>query len=303
MTTPPKTIQLLLDEVSNRFSESDLAYGHGTDNPQDEAAWLLCALLDISLEQLENDLNKKISDNTAKKILAICEQRIATRKPLAYLINEAWFAGHKFYVDERVIVPRSHIGGFILDEFQPWVDATKVNRILDLCTGSGCIGIAAALALPGSIVDLVDISKDALAVTNKNIVAYDLQDRVHTIESDLFSALSNHRYDLILTNPPYVGSDEYSNLPPEYGHEPKLALHSHRQGLEIPLKILAESAKYLNPNGHLVMEVGASAQLLEELLPQVPFTWLATASGETSIFLLTAAQLTESQHIFTGLLH
>lgn len=300
---PAKTIQTLLDEVSNRFTESELAYGHGTDNPNDEAAWLLCALLDISLEQLEKDLNAQINKDTENRILEICEARISTRKPLAYLINEAWFAGLKFYVDERVIVPRSHLGEFILDEFQPWIESKKVHHILDLCTGSGCIAIAAALALPETRVDAADISKDALAVTNKNIANYDLHDRVHAIESDLFSLLAKNRYELILTNPPYVGSDEYNDLPPEYGHEPRIALHSHRQGLEIPLKILAESAKYLNPNGHLVMEVGASAQLLEELLPRVPFTWLATAAGETSIFLLTATQLTESQHIFTRLLH
>lgn len=303
MTAASKTIQVLLDEVTHRFSQADLVYGHGTDNPEDEAAWLLCAVLDISLEQLENDLNKIVSDESVKKISAICEQRITTRKPLAYLINEAWFIGLKFYVDERVIIPRSHIGGFILDEFQPWINPAEVNRILDLCTGSGCIGIAAALALPDSTVDLVDISKDALAVANKNIAAYDCQDRVHAIESDLFAAIPGNRYDLILTNPPYVGSDEYNNLPPEFVHEPKLALHSPRQGLEIPLKILSESANHLSPNGNLVMEVGASALLLEELLPQVPFTWLATESGESSIFLLTAAQLTESQHIFAGLLH
>lgn len=303
MDTVSKTIQTILDQVSDRFTHADLSYGHGTDNPDDEAAWLLCALLDISLEQLEADLNNNISKDAEKRIFDVCETRITTRKPLAYLLNEAWFAGYKFYVDERVIIPRSHIGDLIVDEFQPWIDTKKIKRILDLCTGSGCIAIAAALSLPEIMVDAVDISKDALAVTKINIANQKLRNRVHTIESDLFTMLPDNHYDLILTNPPYVGTEEYAGLPAEYHYEPKLALHSHRQGMEIPLKILAESANYLNPTGHLVMEVGASAQLLEELLPQVPFMWLATESEETSVFLLTTAQLTESQHIFTGLLH
>lgn len=303
MTSRQTNIQALLDEVEQRFSAANLVYGHGTDNPLDEAAWLLCSILGISPEDLESMLDQNVKPENEKRILALCQQRISTRKPLAYLLHEAWFAGHRFYVDERVIVPRSHIGEFILDDYQPWLNTNQLHKLLDLCTGSGCIAIAAALSLPDATVDAADISEDALEVARQNIADYKLEDRVHVIHSDLFAAISETQYDLILSNPPYVGTDEYLALPPEYGHEPRLALHSHREGLEIPLKILAESARFLTPDGHLVMEVGASAEKIEELLPQVPFTWLATETGETSVFMLTAAQLSESQHIFTGLLH
>ncbi len=301
--TDRKTIASILALVSERFSRAGLSYGHGTDNPDDEALWLLCAELNLQPEVLENNLQTAISPEKESRILELCELRISTRKPLAYLIKEAWFAGLKFYVDERVIIPRSHISDCILDEFQPWIGTGDIHNILDLCTGSGCIAIASALALPGVKVDAVDISTDALAVADVNIKNYQLQDRVQAINSDLFTELAPRQYDLILTNPPYVGDKEYAALPREYHHEPKLALFSHREGLEIPIKILSESGKYLTPTGCLIMEVGASADLLQELMPQIPFLWLATETGETSIFLLTATQLAESQQVFAGLLH
>jgi len=303
VTTDSKTITTILEQVSARFSRADLSYGHGTDNPDDEALWLICAELNLPPEILETNPGTAVSPEQQSRILELSELRIATRKPLAYLINEAWFAGLKFYVDERVIIPRSHISDCILDEFQPWFGTGKIRHILDLCTGSGCIAIASALALPGVKVDAVDISADALAVADININNYQLQKRVQTIDSDLFAGLGRKQYDLILANPPYVGDQEYAELPAEYHHEPKLALYSQHQGLEIPINILSESGKYLSPTGCLIMEVGASAQLLQELLPQIPFLWLATESEETSVFLLTSAQLTEYQHVFAGLLH
>jgi len=303
VTTESKTITTILEQVSARFSRADLSYGHGTDNPDDEALWLICAELKLPPEVLETNPDTAVSPEQESRILELSELRINTRKPLAYLINEAWFAGLKFYVDERVIIPRSHISDCILDEFQPWIGTGDIHHLLDLCTGSGCIAIASALALPGVKVDAVDISTDALAVADINISNYQLQKRVQTIDSDLFAGLAAKQYDLILTNPPYVGDKEYAELPAEYHHEPKLALHSRREGLEIPIKILSESGKYLSPTGSLIMEVGASARLLQELLPQIPFMWLATESEETSVFLLTSAQLTEYQHVFAGLLH
>lgn len=303
MATDSKTITTILEQVSARFSHADLSYGHGTDNPDDEALWLICAELNLPPEILETNPDTAVSPEQQSRILELSELRINTRKPLAYLINEAWFAGLKFYVDERVIIPRSHISDCILDEFQPWVGTDDIHNILDLCTGSGCIAIASALVLPEVKVDAVDISTDALAVADININNYQLQKRVQTIDSDLFAGLATKQYDLILANPPYVGDQEYADLPAEYHHEPKLALHSQREGLEIPIKILSESGKYLSPTGCLIMEVGASAHLLQELLPQIPFLWLATESEETSVFLLTSAQLTESQHVFAGLLH
>ncbi len=303
VTIESKTIASILALVSVRFSRADLSYGHGTDNPDDEALWLICAELNLPPDVLETNPDTAVSPEQESRILELSELRINTRKPLAYLINEAWFAGLKFYVDERVIIPRSHISDCILDEFQPWIGTGKIHHLLDLCTGSGCIAIASALVLPGVKVDAVDISTDALAVADINISNYQLQKRVQTIHSDLFAGLANKQYDLILTNPPYVGDQEYMDLPTEYHHEPKLALHSQREGLEIPIKILSESGKYLSPTGSLIMEVGASARLLQELLPQIPFLWLATESEETSVFLLTSAQLTEYQHVFAGLLH
>jgi len=206
-------------------------------------------------------------------------------------LHEAWFAGLKFYVDERVIVPRSLIGDFIHEQFQPWIDPARVRRILDLCTGSGCIAIAAALAFPQAQVDGADISTDALAVARINVARYDLEARVQLVQSDLYAGLAGRRYDLILTNPPYVDAADMAALPDEYRHEPALALASGDHGLDAILHILAHAPAHLEPGGVLVAEVGNSHVALAQRFPDVPFVWLTSASGDESVFLLTAEEL------------
>ena len=216
----------------------------------------------------------------------IAGQRIETRKPLAYLINEAWFCGLKFYVDDRVIVPRSLIGEFILEEFQPWLGDRQPGRILDLCTGSGCIAIALAHQFPNAKVDAIDLSADALEVARVNVERHALQDRVTVIESNLFEALTDQKYDLIVSNPPYVHPDSMSTLPDEYTHEPEMALVAEEGGLSIVDRILAEASDHLIADGLLVVEVGESRQAVMRKYQDLPLIWLSHTSGEDSVFLI-----------------
>ena len=277
--------------AERRFRQAKLYFGHGTDNARDEAAWLASSVLAISFAELDTQAQRQLTDTERNTLNDLAEARIGTRKPLAYLLHEAWFAGLKFYVDERVLVPRSLTGEFIRDRFQPWVDIRRVQRILDLCTGSGCIAIAAAIAFPDAQVDAADISNDALDVARLNIRQHQLVERVHPIQSDLFQALSGRRYDLIITNPPYVDRADMTALPKEYRHEPSLALASGEFGLDAIVQILARAALHLNPEGVLIAEVGNSCTALQKTFSDVAFKWLTTASGDESVFLLTAAQL------------
>ncbi|MBI3546182.1 MAG: 50S ribosomal protein L3 N(5)-glutamine methyltransferase [Gammaproteobacteria bacterium] len=289
--TPPRTVHDFILWAARLFDNADLYFGHGTDNVQDEAAWLVGSALKISPSKLDACLKDELSLEQQNTLHALVDARITTRKPLAYLINEAWFAGLKFYVDERVIVPRSLTAEFITEQFQPWVKPAQVHRILDLCTGSGCMAIALAQAFPQARVDAADISLDALAVARINVENYGLRERVRLLRSDLFSALKSERYDLIVTNPPYAANDEMKMLPPEYRHEPALALASGERGLDTITTILAQVPKHLNANGVLVAEVGNSAITLQQDFPTVPFMWLSTSAGDESVFLLTAEQL------------
>ena len=266
-------------------------FGHGTDNALDEAAWLVAAVIAVPPAELAKHHRRAISPDARARLRALIEKRIATRTPAAYLLHEAWFAGLPFYVDERVIVPRSLTGEFIRRRFAPWVDAARVRKILDLGTGSGCIAIACARAFPSAQVDAVDISDDALAVARINVEKYNLVERVHVRQSDLFSNLRDKRYDVIVTNPPYVGRPEMKTLPPEYRHEPRLALESGASGLDAIARILRGAADFLEPHGVLIAEVGNSKQALARRFSNVPFTWLSTQSGDDSVFLLTADQL------------
>ena len=295
----PHTLRDAVLQAATRLEDADLSYGHGTDNALDEAAWLVGHILGLASHQLDQHLDRRLTPTEREAVTRIIDARIATRKPAAYLLREAWFAGLKFYVDERVIVPRSLIGESILDGLQPWVRAERVRRVLDLCTGSGCIAIAIAQAFPKAHVDAVDISVDALDVARINIEHYGLGQRVRPIQSDLYTALGDERYDLIVTNPPYVDSRDMAELPEEYRHEPALALASGNSGLDAILHILAEAHTYLQPNGLLVAEVGNSCVALQQHLPTVPFTWLTTSTGDESVFLLTAAELTQHQSVFT----
>lgn len=287
----PHTVRDFILWAERRFAEAKLYYGHGTDNARDEAVWLVIATLHILYDDLDAQAERRLNAAEQRIVRELVEARISTRKPLAYLLHEAWFAGLKFYVDERVIVPRSLIGDFIHEQFQPWIDPARVHRILDLCTGSGCIAIAAALAFPQAQVDGADISADALAVARINVEQHGFAARVQLVQSDLYSGLAGRRYDLILTNPPYVNAADMAALPDEYRHEPALALASGEQGLNAILHILAHAPAHLNPGGALVAEVGNSHVALAARFPEVPFVWLTSVSGDESVFLLSAEEL------------
>ncbi len=294
-----RTTAQVLDAVERRFRRAKLHYGHGTESARDEAAWLVSHVLRTPPSRLGSRLNRPVTSSQTKKIEALAAERIRTRKPLAYLLREAWFAGLRFYVDERAIVPRSLTGEFIQERFQPWIEVKRVRQILDLCTGSGCMAIACARAFPRARVDAVDISNDALAVARHNVKKHRLRKRVRLIRSDLFGALEGKRYDLIVTNPPYVGRAEMKTLPAEYHHEPGLALASGKQGLDAIIRILAQAPQHLAPGGILVAEVGNSAAALQANFPSMPFLWLTTTEGDESVFLMTAEELARQHQVFT----
>jgi ribosomal protein L3 glutamine methyltransferase len=287
----PRSVRDFIHWAEQRFDKAGLYFGHGTDNARDEAVWLVIATLHIPYDGLDAQAERHLNAAEQKAVRELVEARISTRKPLAYLLHEAWFAGLKFYVDERVIVPRSLIGDFIHERFQPWIDPTRVHRILDLCTGSGCIAIAAAFAFPQAQVDGAELSADALAVAHINVARHGLAARVQLVQSDLFQGLAGRRYDLILTNPPYVEAADMAVLPDEYRHEPTLALASGQHGLDAILDILAHAPAHLEPGGALVAEVGNSHVALAERFPEVAFVWLTSVSGDESVFLLSAEEL------------
>jgi ribosomal protein L3 glutamine methyltransferase len=297
-SSSPHTVRDHVLWTETQFAAADLYYGHGTDNALDEAAWLVASALGIPPPNLDAHLDDTPDPAGQARIRALAAERIRTRQPLAYLLKEAWFAGERYFVDERVLVPRSLVGEFILERFQPWIKPEAVHRALDLCTGSGCIAIALARAFPRAGVDATDISTAALAVARINVTRHGLIDRVRLIESDLFAALAGERYDLIVTNPPYVARAELATLPEEYRREPSLALVSGQDGLDAVRHILAVAADHLQPQGVLVAEVGNSNMALAAAFPEVPFLWLTTASGDDSVFLLTAAQLRQYRTVF-----
>ena len=280
---------------ASRFVDAKLYYGHGTDNPLDEALVLVLSALSLASGLPDHYLDSRVTRPERARILDIFGQRIEHRVPAAYLTQEAAFAGLRFYVNEHVLVPRSPIAELIEAGFEPWVDPDSVTRVLDLCTGSGCIGIGCAYSFPDASVDAVDISPTALAVARKNIARHHLEERVEAIQSDLFSALKGRRYDLIVSNPPYVSLEEYSALPKEYHQEPILALEAGPDGLEFVSRILQEAADYLEVGGNLVVEVGRSAEALIDRYPQLPFLWIDFERGGDGVFLLTAEQLNEFQ--------
>lgn len=288
-----KSVRDAIVWADKNLGAADLYFGHGTDNALDEAAWLVAAAIAVSPSKLAKHHRRTLTPTERVRLEEFVEQRIATRKPAAYLLHEAWFAGLPFYVDERVIVPRSLTGEFIKKRFAPWVDTRRVRRILDLCTGSGCMAIACARVFPSTQVDAVDISNDALAVAGINVKRHNLASRVHLLQSDLFSNLAGRHYDVIVTNPPYVGRAEMKTLPKEYRHEPRLALESGSSGLDATTRILRAAAAFLEPHGVLIVEVGNSKQALQRKFPDLKFRWLRTASGDNSVFLLTSKHLTD----------
>jgi ribosomal protein L3 glutamine methyltransferase len=295
-----KTIGEMLEYGQMLFEKSDIYFGHGTDNAWDEAVYLLSSVLNLPPNADRSLLEHSVSDDDQKKITALFHRRIDERVPAPYITRQAWFCTLPFYVDERVIVPRSPIAELIYNQFQPWCLETP-NKILDLCTGSGCIGIACAYAFERAQVVLSDISPDALEVAAINIDQHDLNSRVSAIESDLFAAFecsAKNSFDLIVSNPPYVDADDLAKMPDEYNHEPDLALASGEDGLDFTRRLLREAANYLTEQGVLIVEVGNSSVALEKAFPQVPFTWLEFTEGDGGVFVLTRTQLRQYADCF-----
>ncbi len=276
---------------ASRFNAAGLAFGHGTDNALDEAAYLVLHALHLPPDLHATYHTCTLTEAERARVCAVLAERIATRKPAAYLTRTAYFAGHAFYVDERVVIPRSPIAELIERQFAPWIERDRVTRILDLCTGSGCIGIACAHAFPEARVDLVDLSEEALAVARANIARHGLEQRVHAIHSDLYAQLPAARYDVIVSNPPYIPTNEVPGLPAEYHHEPQVGLAAGPHGLNVALRILAESAHYLSSDGILVVEVGDSDRALMRQRPELPYLWIDFERGGGGVFVLSAAAL------------
>lgn len=294
---PPELVTLrdFLRWAVSRFNEVGLHFGHGTQNAYDEAAYLLLHALHLPLDRMEPFLDAALTESERKTVFALLNRRIDERIPAAYLTHEAWLGDFPFYVDERVIVPRSHIAELLLDEsLAPWVsDPDAVVSALDLCTGSGCLAILLAHAFPNARIDAADISTDALEVAARNVAEYQLGNRIELIRSDLFANLSGRSYELIISNPPYVTGASMRVLPAEYRHEPALALASGEDGLDAVRDIIARSRAHLKPNGILAVEVGGNRAIVEMAFPHLGFTWLESENGEGMVFLLSREQLPE----------
>jgi ribosomal protein L3 glutamine methyltransferase len=301
MATPPDGLITIHDYIrwgASRFNAAGLFFGHGTDNALDEAAQLVLSALSLSPDMPATYRDCRLTAEERVAVVDLFERRISERRPAAYLINRAWFAGLEFYVDDSVLVPRSPIAELVESGFDPWLEPESIRRVLDLCTGSGCIGIAAASYLPDADVDLADISPAALAVAKRNLAAHGLEDRVRVVESDLFSALEGRRYDVIVTNPPYVSAAELAALPPEYQREPCLGLDGGESGLDLVLRVLRDAPRFLNEEGVLVVEVGNGAAELERRFPGLPFLWIDFERGGEGVFLINRGQLVEFQSEF-----
>ena len=276
---------------ASQFNQAGIYFGHGTDNAVDESLALVLHAVGLQHGIPSELFSSRLTKQEKQAVVKLFERRIEERLPAAYITHEAWFGGMKFYVDERVLVPRSPIAELIASGFEPWVDSSQVERVMDLCTGSGCIAIACAHAFPDAEVDAVDISKDALAVAEINVQRYQLEEQVSLIQSDVFNGLDTQVYDLIVSNPPYVDALDMSQLPTEFEHEPALGLEAGTDGLDIVRRILKEASQYLSPEGVLVVEVGNSQQALMEAFPTVPFTWMEFERGGEGVFVIDSATL------------
>lgn len=285
------TVRDILRFAVSRFNEAGLHFGHGSDNAHDEAAYLILHTLNLPLDTLEPYLDAKLLGAEKEEVLALIEKRVTERIPVAYLTRQAWQGEFDFYVDERVIVPRSFVYELLGEPLLPWIEHEElVHRALDLCTGSGCLAVQMAHHYPAAEIDAVDLSLDALEVAAVNIESYGLEERVNLIHTDLFEGLEN-TYDLIVSNPPYVDAESVAELPEEYLHEPELALGSGSDGLDATREIILQAAKFLNPKGVLLVEIGHNREVLEAAYPELPFTWLETSGGDGFVFLLTREQL------------
>ncbi len=297
MTTPATTFLTLRDLLRyavTRFNKEKLFFGHGSANALDEAAYLILHTLHLPLDKIEPFLDAHLLPQEIDAVLRVIERRATDRVPASYITHEAWLGTYNFYVDERVIVPRSFIAELIPEHFSPWVtEPESISNILELCTGSGCLSIMMADMFSESHIDAVDISKDALEVAKRNVDTYELQDRITLIESDLYTHVPDTKYDLIITNPPYVNSGSMAKLPREYSHEPQIALAGGDDGMDLVRKIVAGAAQRLTEDGLLMVEIGNERAFAEAAFPELNLTWLSTSAGDDMVFLVEASQLAD----------
>ena len=286
------TVRDLLRFAVSRFNEAGVFFGHGSENAWDEAVYLVLHTLHLPIDNLTPFIDARLTIEERGQVLGVIERRIKERLPAAYLTNEAWLGDYRFYVDQRVIVPRSHIAELLREQLGPWIDDPwAVGRVLDLCTGSGCLAILAAHAFPEAGIDALDLSPDALAVARRNVADYALENRIELIESDAFAGIAGRTYDVIISNPPYVNAESMATLPEEYRREPEMALGSGEDGLDFTRVILREAAAHLNPGGLLVVEIGHNRDALEAAYPDTAFIWLDTSAGDRFVFLLRREDL------------
>lgn len=285
-----------VERVAEFLQQAGLFFGHGSDSAEDEAVWLILAACGLAVDE-EPDWEDKIHSSQSEAIIKLARRRAESRQPLAYLLGEAWFAGLPFVVDQRVLVPRSFFAEWIPDQFMPWVQPQRVRRILDLCCGSGCIGIAAAIAFPDAEVILGDISADALEVAALNVARYHLEDRVHLVRGNGLQRIDG-KFDLILCNPPYVSSSSMESLPDEYRHEPALGLHAGSDGLDFIAPLLVNAGQFLSRDGLLFVETGSAGQAVQDAWPRIPFTWLGTEHDEMVLFMISREDLQSCQQLF-----
>jgi ribosomal protein L3 glutamine methyltransferase len=292
MTLPFATVRDLLRFAVTRFNQAGLSFGHGSANAYDEAAYLVLHTLHLPLDLLDPFLDARLTPAEVDAVLNVIERRASERVPAAYITQEAWMHGFHFYVDERVIVPRSFIGELLQDGLQPYVDdPEQVSAVLELCTGSGCLAILAAHAFPNADIDAVDLSKPALEVATRNVDEYKLDDRIALFEGDLFAPLPERRYDVIITNPPYVNADSMAALPAEYKHEPEMALAGGADGMDIVRRIITEARNWLTDDGVLVVEIGNERANVEAAFGGLDLVWMSTSAGDDNVFLIQAADL------------
>jgi ribosomal protein L3 glutamine methyltransferase len=287
----------------SQFNQNEVFFGHGTDNAWDEAFTLVCFALNLPVEGGKDLYPAKLTTSEKNVIVNYAQKRINDKTPLSYITEQAWYFGLPFYVDERVLVPRSPIGELIQNQFEPWVDVSKVHRALDLCTGSGCIAISMAYALPHAEIDAVDISRDALDVAEINIENHGLLNQVIPIQSDVFDGIKGQQYDLIVSNPPYVDKEDMDALPDEFKQEPELGLAAGYDGLDIVRRMLVQAPEFLNDGGVMIVEVGNSQVHMPIVYPNVPFTWLSFENGGDGVFLITKQELLDHRDEFLGAYH
>ncbi|WNC91225.1 50S ribosomal protein L3 N(5)-glutamine methyltransferase [Paraburkholderia sp. FT54] len=292
MTLPFSTVRDLLRFAVSRFNQADLSFGHGSANAYDEAVYLVLHTLHLPLDLLDPFLDARLTAAEIDAVLNVIERRATERVPAAYITQEAWMHGFRFHVDERVIVPRSFIGELLQDGLQPYVeDPEQVSAVLELCTGSGCLAVLAAHAFPNADIDAVDLSAPALEVAARNVADYKLDDRVALFEGDLYAPLAERRYDVIISNPPYVNAASMQELPAEYKHEPEMALAGGADGMDIVRRIIAEARNWLTDEGVLVVEIGNERQHVEAAFGGLDLVWLSTSAGDDNVFLIQAADL------------